>query len=35
MNPYAYSGVQHYYIGIIKGAGRIYQQTCIDTYTKV
>jgi hypothetical protein len=32
----AYLGAQHtYYVGTIKGVGRIYQQTFIDTYTKV
>lgn len=31
-----YLGAQDtYYVGIIKGVGRIYQQTFIDTYTKV
>lgn len=24
-----------YYVGTIKGIGRIYQQTCVDTYSKV
>jgi hypothetical protein len=31
-----YLGAQDtYYVGTIKGVGRIYQQTCIDTYSKV
>jgi hypothetical protein len=31
-----YLGAQDtYYVGAIKGVGRIYQQTFIDTYTKV
>jgi hypothetical protein len=31
-----YLGAQDtYYVGNIKGVGRIYQQTFIDTYTKV
>ncbi len=31
-----YLGAQHtYYVGTIKGVGRIYQQTFIDTYSKV
>ena len=31
-----YLGAQdNYYVGPIKGVGRIYQQTFIDTYTKV
>ncbi len=31
-----YLGVQDtYYVGYIKGVGRIYQQTFIDTYSKV
>ena len=31
-----YLGAQNtYYVGTIKGIGRIYQQTFIDTYTKV
>ena len=31
-----YLGAQDtYYVGTIKGVGRIYQQTCVDTYTKV
>jgi hypothetical protein len=31
-----YLGAQDtYYVGTLKGVGRIYQQTFIDTYTKV
>ena len=35
-DPTCYLGAQDtYYVGTIKGIGRIYQQTFIDTYTKV
>jgi transposase InsO family protein len=27
--------IYYYYVGNLKGVGRIYQQTCIDTYAKV
>ena len=31
-----YLGAQDtYYVGTLKGVGRIYQQTVVDTYTKV
>ena len=31
-----YLGIQNsFYVGTLKGVGRIYQQTCVDTYAKV
>ena len=34
--PAIYCGAQDtFYVGIMKGVGRIYQQTFIDTYSKV
>jgi hypothetical protein len=28
-------GADTFYVGTLKGVGRVYQQTCIDTYSKV
>ena len=30
-----YCGAQAFYVGTLKGVGRVYQQTVIDTYAKV